>query len=194
MKIIAFVGAPGSGKTEAASVAREMGKPVVSMGDVVRKEVEMRGIPLSEAGRVGDELRKKEGMDAISRRCIPIIRRIIREMDAESRKDIIVIDGVRCIAEIENFRREFPGDFILVSIESPFHMRCERMRKRMREDDMFDIDGFREREERERRWGVFDAMRMADRVIKNEGTLEDFRASVKKLLRELCQEEHREER
>ena len=39
MKIIAFVGMPASGKSEAARIAAKMGIPVVNMGDVIRKEV-----------------------------------------------------------------------------------------------------------------------------------------------------------
>jgi len=38
MKIIAFVGMPASGKGEAATVAKELGYPVVNMGDVIREE------------------------------------------------------------------------------------------------------------------------------------------------------------
>ena len=39
MKIIAFVGMPASGKSEASRIAAEMGIPVIIMGDVIRKEV-----------------------------------------------------------------------------------------------------------------------------------------------------------
>ena len=52
MKIIAFVGAPASGKTEAANVARELGIPVISMGDVIREELRRRGLPLTDENAV----------------------------------------------------------------------------------------------------------------------------------------------
>ena len=38
MKIIGFVGLPGSGKGEASKIARELGLSVVVMGDVIRQE------------------------------------------------------------------------------------------------------------------------------------------------------------
>ena len=38
MTVIGIVGLPGSGKSEAANVAAEMGVPVVTMGDVIREE------------------------------------------------------------------------------------------------------------------------------------------------------------
>ncbi|HWQ95734.1 MAG TPA: AAA family ATPase, partial [Candidatus Methylomirabilis sp.] len=36
MKLIAFVGMPASGKSEAAAIAKKMGISVINMGDVVR--------------------------------------------------------------------------------------------------------------------------------------------------------------
>ncbi len=76
MKVIAFVGMPGAGKTEASNVARQMGIPVVIMGDVIREEAEKRGLPPTDEniGGVASQLRKEEGMDAIARRCIPKIK------------------------------------------------------------------------------------------------------------------------
>ncbi|HIC87630.1 MAG TPA: hypothetical protein EYP03_05445, partial [Aquificae bacterium] len=76
MRVIAFVGLPLSGKSTAAKVAEEMGIPVVCMGDMVREEAKRRGLALTDEnlGKIANELRQKEGMDAIAKRCIPIIR------------------------------------------------------------------------------------------------------------------------
>ena len=67
MKIIAFVGMPASGKSEAARIAAEMGIPVINMGDVIRKEVLRRGLEPNDSntGMVATDLRKCEGMDAV---------------------------------------------------------------------------------------------------------------------------------
>ncbi len=74
--VFAFVGAPAAGKTEAASVAKELGIPVITMGEVIREELRKRGLPLNDknAGRIANELRAREGMDAIAKRCIPRIK------------------------------------------------------------------------------------------------------------------------
>jgi len=45
MKLIAFVGMPASGKSEASAVVRSLKIPVVSMGDEVREEAKRRGLP-----------------------------------------------------------------------------------------------------------------------------------------------------
>ncbi|MHC1599435.1 MAG: AAA family ATPase [Candidatus Methanospirareceae archaeon] len=184
LQILAFVGAPAAGKTEAAIVANELGIPVVTMGDVVREELRRRKLPLRDAnvGRVADELREREGLDAIANRCIPLIKSITDKERKKSIKSVIVIDGIRGIAEVETFKKEFGTDFILVRIEAPLDLRYERIKTRGRGDDSLNIEEFKEREERENRWGMREAMEKADNVVKNEGSLEEFKEQIKRIL------------
>jgi dephospho-CoA kinase len=130
MKVIAFVGMPGAGKSVASDVARAMGIPVVIMGDVLREEVKSRGLtPTDEnTGAVAGQLRKDEGMDAIAKRCIPRIEAL------GSR--VVVVDGIRGIAEVETFKQAFGEHFTLVKIDAPFEVRLERLMRRARSDDM----------------------------------------------------------
>ncbi|MEA2075796.1 MAG: AAA family ATPase [Euryarchaeota archaeon] len=181
VQILAFVGAPAAGKTEAAAVAKEVGIPVVTMGDVVREELRRRNLPLSDAnaGSIANELREQEGMDAIAKRCIPLIKGITDTERQKSTKAVIVIDGIRGVAEVETFKKEFDTDFVLVRIEAPLDLRYERIKTRGRGDDLLNIEEFKEREERERRWGMGEAMEKADKVIKNEGSLEEFKEQIK---------------
>lgn len=181
IQVLAFVGAPAAGKTEAASVAKEMGIPVITMGEVVREELKRRGLSLSDenAGRVANELRDREGMDAIAKRCIPLIK------DAERKKVekmVIVIDGIRGVAEVETFKKEFGNDFVLVRVEAPLILRYERIKSRGRGDDLLSISEFKEREEREKGWGMGEAMEKADKVIKNDGSLEEFKGQIKRIV------------
>jgi len=190
IQVLAFIGAPAAGKTVAAAVAKDMGIPVITMGDVVRGELRTRGLELSNgnAGRVADELRKIEGIDAIARRCIPVIK----DMDVDgmglgawrAKKRVIVIDGIRSMEEVEAFKNEFGTDFCLVRIDASIAIRYERIRIRGRGDDLdlLDLDDLKEREEREKMWGMEEAMQNADIVIKNEGSLEDFKEEIKWLL------------
>ncbi len=184
VQILAFVGAPAAGKTEAAAVAKEVGIPVVTMGDVVREELRRRNLPLSDAnaGSIANELREREGVDAIAKRCIPLIKGITDTERQKSTKAVIVIDGIRGVAEVETFKKEFGTDFVLVRIEAPLDLRYERIKTRGRGDDLLNIEEFKEREERERRWGMGEAMEKADKVVKNEGSLEDFKELIKGIL------------
>ena len=96
MKIIGFVGLPGSGKSVASDVAREMGFSVLVMGDVIRQEAAARGLEPSDEnlGRVGTAIRATEGPEAVARR---ILKRAGKER-------IIVVDGLRSKAEADFFR------------------------------------------------------------------------------------------
>ncbi|MDI6885099.1 MAG: AAA family ATPase [archaeon] len=182
-QVLAFVGAPAAGKTEAASVAMEMGIPVITMGDVIRGELRRRGLPLSDenAGRIANELRAREGMDAIAKRCIPLIKGV-KDVEEKKAKKVIVIDGIRGIAEVETFKKEFGTDFVLVRIDAPLILRYERIKTRGRGDDLLSIEEFKEREERENRWGMGEAMKKADKVVENEGSLEEFKEEIKRIL------------
>lgn len=177
MKIIAFVGMPASGKSEASRIAAEMGIPVIIMGDVIRKEVLKRGLEPNDSntGMVATDLRKYEGMDAVAKRCISQIREIGSEL--------IVVDGVRGIAEVECFRKEFGKGFILISIYAPIEVRFSRVQKRGRSDDMNSIEGLRQRDERELSWGMGEAIDASNIEIENNFTLETFRKDVAEVLR-----------
>ncbi|MCX9010360.1 MAG: dephospho-CoA kinase [Candidatus Methanoperedens sp.] len=179
MKLIAFVGMPASGKSEAAAVARRMNIPVINMGDVVREETAKRGLPPTDEniGGTGTRLRKEEGMDAVARRCIPKIRSL--------ESPVAVIDGIRNIEEIKYFKKEFGEDFKLIAIESPFNTRFERVKKRARSDDMCSAGELKRRDEREKSWGLDRAIKMADMTINNTIPLGEFREEIEKLLRTL---------
>jgi len=177
MKVIAWVGYPASGKSLASDVARSMGIPVIVMGDIVREEVRRRGLEPNDAntGAVADDLRKEEGMDAIAKRSIPRIM---------EKGNIVVVDGVRGIAEVNRFKETFKDDFILVGILSSFDTRFRRMQGRGRGDDHLTEDEFRQRDEREERWGLREAIAASDIMIRNDGDPETFTQRIKEILEE----------
>ena len=176
MRIIAFVGMPASGKSEAASVVRDMGIAYINMGDVIREEVKKRGLEPTDSniGGVATKLREKEGMDAVAKRCVPKIN--------DSSSDLVVVDGVRGIAEVEFFKEEFGNDFTLVFIDSPIKLRFERILSRGRSDDMSDLNALRIRDERELGWGLGKAIEVADIVIENTEELDDFKTKIREIM------------
>ncbi|MBC2764181.1 MAG: AAA family ATPase, partial [ANME-2 cluster archaeon] len=129
MRIIAFVGMPASGKGEVAAVAKELGYPVVNMGDVIREEVHRLGLEPTDKnlGGTGTRLRKEEGLSAIARRCVTKLRAL--------NGSAAVVDGVRNIEEVHLFKGEFGNDFLLINVESSTEDRLTRIRKRGRPDD-----------------------------------------------------------
>jgi dephospho-CoA kinase len=177
VKIIAFVGMPASGKGEAAEVASDMGYPVVNMGNVIREEVERLGLePTDEnLGGTGTRLRQEEGLSAIASRCVPKLR----AFDA----DTAVVDGVRNIEEVHLFKEEFEDDFLLINIDSSTKIRLQRIQMRGRSDDrLMNAEALRIRDERELGWGMGESIKNADMTIDNNGSLEEFRDKISKVI------------
>ncbi|KAF5413986.1 MAG: Dephospho-CoA kinase [Candidatus Methanogaster sp.] len=174
MRIIAFVGMPASGKSEASRVAQRRGIPVVVMGDTVREEAERSGLDPNDAniGGLADRLRAAEGMDAIAKRCVPAIRKL------HGMADTVVIDGVRGLIEVDCFRREFGGDFVLIAIDTPIDTRLKRITGRKRSDAITNMESLKARDEREMRWGIVEAIASADHVIRNTDKIGRFRREV----------------
>ena len=175
MQAIAFTGMPGAGKSEAVDVAAELGIKIINMGDEVRKEAAKRGMELTDSnlGRIADEMRKEHGKDIWAKKCIENL----------GNEKIVVIDGIRNIEEVEAFRKRVKN-FILVAIHSSPKIRYERLMNRKRTDDSNRIDELRKREERELSWGLGDVIAMADVVITNDGSIEQFRKKIKDFLKE----------
>jgi len=190
LKIIGFVGLPGSGKGEASGVARQCGLTVLVMGDIIRQEAERRGLEPTDLnlGRIGEALRAEEGPDAIAKRTLEKARALGVE--------IVIIDGLRSRDEAEFFRAS-ADEFHLIEICAPPDARLKWLESRGRPDDPKHertdpndtasipdkpAAALEMRECRERSWGLCDAMKAADLRLKNEGSLDDFRQSVKKLL------------
>ncbi|WP_247730899.1 AAA family ATPase [Halovivax limisalsi] len=178
MHVIGTVGLPGSGKGEAATVAREAGIPVVTMGDVVRQETADRGLdPSKDHGAVAQALRDENGPTAIAERSLPMIR------DRLEAHETVLVDGIRSEAEVDVFEDAFGEAFTLLSIEAPFELRAERLTARGR--DASEADGgesLEARDERELGWGMGEAMDRADAVVENTDSLEHFHERVREIL------------
>jgi dephospho-CoA kinase len=178
MTVIGIVGLPGSGKSEAAAVAREEGTPVVTMGDVIRQSCRDRGLdPATHHGEVAKRLREEGGPDAIAQESLPIIE------EHRDDADTVLVDGIRSDVEVERFTDAFGEDFLLVAVHAPFETRAERLDLRGRDASADDGgESLEDRDERERGFGMDDAIEMADVTVDNTGTLAEFQATIRTLL------------
>jgi dephospho-CoA kinase len=178
MKVIGVVGLPASGKGEFARIASEMGIPVIVMGDMIRKAVKVAGLEPTDTnfGATANRLRAERGMDAIGQLCVPEVER--------QTAPLILIDGIRGDSEVKLFRKVFPK-FTLVRIDSSFENRLSRVVARGRSDDFQTAGELRNRDERELGWGLGKALKLANLIIENNGTLDEFSVAVHKLLDEI---------
>jgi len=182
LRIIGLTGLQGAGKTEIAKVATALGIPCVRMGDIVVGEVKALGLEVNEqnVGRIATELREREGAGAIAKRCIPIIENELKM------KGIVVVDGIRGMAEVEELKKVFGSDFCLVGVWANPSQRYSRVSSRKRVDDAEDYKRFREKDMRELKWGAGEALSLADHMIINDGTLEELREKAARILRRIA--------
>lgn len=174
--VMCLAGMPGSGKSIIVKVAIECGYDVVVMGDVIREETERRRLEPNpdNLGKIMLELRRSEGNAVIAKRCIPKI-----EKTAKSK---VVVDGIRSLSEVEEFRESFPK-FSFIAVHSSPETRFRRVYRRRRSDDPETWEIFQERDVRELSVGLGDAIAMAEWVIVNEGELEALKEKVREILR-----------
>ncbi len=171
-----LTGMPGSGKEEFVKMAIKEGIFVVRMGDLVRKRAKLQGLEASDQ-KIGDfanSQRKKFGMDIWAQRTIPLVK-----------GDLVLIDGLRGIAELDLFKSTFEDDLTLIGIHSSPKTRYGRIKKRNREDKTTSWDAFKKRDSRELGWGIGSAIAQCDHMIVNEGTLMEFQKDAKDLLKTL---------
>jgi len=178
--VIGVAGMPGAGKAVLRRVAESMDYSVVVMGDEIREETKRRGLePTPEnIGKVMIGLREEEGATAVTRRCTPKIE--------EAQSDIVLVDGVRSLDEADEFKRHFTS-FSLIAVHSSPEARFQRLSKRKRSDDPKGWDVFHERDLRELSVGQGDVIALADYMIVNERTYDEFKAEVIEVLQAVIQ-------
>ena len=160
MLIVGITGMPGAGKSTAAKVLAKSGLRIIAMGDMIREETRRRNLYPDDnnMGSVMRELREKFGAGAVAELCL----RSIRSTEA----DIVVVDGIRSMAEVELFRRD--AKVRVLAIWASPARRFELLKARGRSDDPQTIESFNARDEREISIGIGAAIALADEVVSNE--------------------------
>ena len=126
--VVGIAGMPGAGKGVFRRTVQRIGYPVVVMGNEVREEVKRRNLkPTPEnLGKIMLQLRESEGPAAVAKRCIPKLKR--------AKEGIVVIDGIRSLHEVEEFKKQFQN-FTLIAIHASPKTRFQRLFRRRRSDD-----------------------------------------------------------
>ncbi len=125
-RAFALVGMPGSGKSVCAKHLESLGFFQFRFGGIVVQEVLARGWPLTPENEriVREELRARDGMAAIAKHAIPVLREALKEHSN------IVIDGLYSWSEYKLLRRELDAELIVVAVVSERGVRYSRLRKR----------------------------------------------------------------
>ncbi len=175
--IIAIVGLPGAGKTEAAAFFAKKKLPIISFGKIINEYIEKKGLPHTEEvhKQVREEIRQRHGREAMAL----LNKEAIKE--ALSKKPIIVIDGMRSWEEYQYLKKEFPEvQMYTLCLYSDKQIRYQRiMRRKQRaqhfgeERDMNELIGA----------NMGPTIAYADFLVKNNFSLEDLEDKLEDIYR-----------
>ncbi len=174
---IGITGLAATGKSEAANMLGDLLEAKShSLGDVIRSEVQKRGLEATGANldRVSTELREEHGAGIVA-------SRLAGELQDSDETMVTIIEGIRSPAEIEVLRAELSDSFVLLGLHASKQTRINRLLDRGRSDDT-GAEAIEQRDEKESGFGVREALGMSDYIITNEGSLQDLEREVERAL------------
>lgn len=123
--ILAFVGLPGAGKSEAAAYLYEKGIPFVRFGELTDEVMQEMGVEQNQDNErfVREKLRKELGMAAYAIKAEPKITQLLHS------SQVIAIDGLRSWEEYVYLKEKFKGLKIIALFAEPT-IRYERLLNR----------------------------------------------------------------
>ena len=176
-KIIAIVGLPGVGKTDATDFFKKQGIPSISFGRVINEYIEDNRLPHVEKThkKVRLELRQKHGMAALAVLNEGKIKKALKD------NMIIVIDGMRSWQEYQYLKKAFPKVKIyILAVFADKDLRWARSIKRSHRNKLYG-----EERDLDELIGVNMAptIAYADFLVKNNFSVEDFHDKLEEVYR-----------
>lgn len=174
VKIVAFVGLTGSGKSSAVEYLTAKGYPKVYFGGVIYQAMKEAGIERTAESetKFREEIREREGKDFVVNRIVTQIHDLIN-----AGQHRIIADGIYTWTEYKIMKREFPGELTVVAVVAPKHLRHHRLTSRPERPYTLD-------EANQRDWSEIENLEkggpiaIADHYIMNNGNLDHFHEQI----------------
>lgn len=177
--ILAIVGLPGSGKSEAAKFFAEKKLPVISFGKIINEYIDKHGLTHTEENhkKIREEIRKKHGKEAMAKLNEEKIKKALEK------EIVVVIDGMRSWEEYLYLRKKFSkAEIVILCLYADKELRDKRLSLRKyrgtlkgRERDINELIGT----------NMGPTIAMADYLVDNNGTIEDLKDKLEKVYREI---------
>ncbi|MCL4374373.1 nucleoside monophosphate kinase [Patescibacteria group bacterium] len=177
--IMAIVGLPGSGKTEAANFFRAKKLPVISFGKAINDYVDQHHLPHTETvhKEIREGLRKKHGIAALAILNETKIRQALRN------NQLVIIDGMRSWEEYLYLKKVLPKvRMFIVGLFVNKDIRSERIAKRKERARLYG-----ERRDIDELIGtnMGPTFSYADYLIKNNFSLKEFFDKLEEVYRSI---------
>lgn len=174
VKIVAFVGLAGAGKSSAAEYIAAKGYPKVYFGGIIYQAMNEAGIEITPDSQqiFREEIRAREGNDFVVKRAIKQVDDLI-----DSGQKHILLDGLYTWTEYRALKHEFPGELSVVAIVAPKRIRHRRLASRPERP-------FTTKEANERDWSEIENLEkggpiaIADYFIINDGDLDRLHEQI----------------
>jgi dephospho-CoA kinase len=178
VKILAFVGLTGSGKSTAIDYLTTKGYPKVYFGGVIYDAMRAAGIEITPKSQqiFREAIREKEGKDFVVKRIVAQIHDLIN-----AGQHRILVDGLYSWTEYKVLKHEFPGELTVVAAVAPKKLRHYRLANRPERP-------FNEAEANERDWSEIENLEkggpiaIADYYIINDTDLDKFHEQIDAVL------------
>jgi len=175
MKVIAAVGKNGTGKDFFLEyIAEKYDIPMVSIGDIVRELAAKDGLELTR-----DNLHKtsQKYMGEFGQTFFP--EQIVKKI-RESGAPVYLVSGIRPLSDVQFMKEQLGDAFLLADIViSDDEVRYARMLARGSARDGNSVEKLRENDANEEKiFKTSESEKMADITILNDGTAEDFYATI----------------
>lgn len=179
-KIIAIVANIGAGKSFVSSyITAQHGAESIRSS---RKLLDILNILHLEPARknfadLSETLRNTFGQDVLGNATFEYVK--------QSASEIILIDGVRRMADISNFTDE--ENFYLVFIDTSLEMRSERMTSRSEKNDdkNMNVEILNKDEQHDSENRVDGLKEKADFIVDNNGTLEQLKKNIDNVMEKI---------
>jgi len=178
VKIIAFVGLAGAGKSVAVDYITEKGYPKVYFGGIIYAAMNEAGIKITPESqqKFREDIRAAEGKDFVVKRVIKQTNDLIN-----AGQHHIVLDGLYSWTEYKILKHEYPGELSVVAIVAPKKLRHHRLANRPERP-------FTAEEANQRDWTEIEGLEkggpiaIADHFVINNGNLEHLYAQLDEII------------
>ncbi|MBI4139912.1 AAA family ATPase [Candidatus Woesearchaeota archaeon] len=171
-----ITGYPCAGKGEVSNILKERGFTTLALSDLLRERLKILGVEITRQNLIDIANFMRERMDN------NILMKIaLQKIGANN----VIIEGIRHPEEVKELKK-YEGK--LIFIQAAQEVRFARMIARNREKDPSTWNDFLKEEGQQEGTGkgsglrIKDCEEMADIVIENNGTFEELRERVEKIL------------